>query len=451
MKNKFFIPILLILISCVDVFAQLIQVPAIRPDTQAPITAMRKKAQRLYERMTGTITPIDNPVLVQMEQKLNQGQLQEAAALVTEQPNFYNITVKQMALKMSTREETIRIPFNDMAAMIVGVVRDETDARELLTGNFNYVGNAEFMYTTEDDKLKKPLHTAEALYQRAGGLLSSSTSHYIALDNPKYDLSKILQRVEGQKIAQQFTQREAGLITAPPIVVDNPDPAGVITSFAFAAAHMTAGTSRRPVEYTFRQFMCVPIELWADTKASSGRIGRDIDRAPGGDPNVFKTSCQGCHNVMDGFRGAFARYDYKGSIIHGLVNTNDTLIKGGNAQGIIGKINSNQAVSSVGYTTIDDSFVNNANQNNNANLFGWRSPSNVGMGVREFGAMVANSKRYSACWVKRVYETVCKKELTEEDMTTWVPQFAQTFEKDEYNLKKLFQKVSVYPSCLGGV
>lgn len=397
----------------------------VKPDIMAADPSeMQSKARKIYERLTGTKLPIDSALITQMTGFLNRGDLAGAAQIATQDPNFYNITVKLMALQLSTRDETIKTPLNDFVASFIGVTRDIRDARELLTGNFYYRGSG-----------------ANIRSNLVPDLLISN-NHYADLETNRVDLAANLVRVEGQVLATSATA------TAP-----NPDPAGVLTSRTFMGEHALMGTNRRLVEYTFREFMCVPLNEWADTGASDSRIGRDIDRFPAGDHLKFQTSCKGCHTVMDGFRGAFAKWDYDGmGIKHSAVNArgganNYTIAS--DQQGIVTKMNKNNTIFPAGYTTTNDSFVNNATRLQNKSFFEWREPASAGTGVKDFGAMVSKSRRFSQCMAKRVYKTVCRKDLDVNKDQALLMQWGDEFEASGYQLKKLFESIAVKPECLG--
>jgi hypothetical protein len=391
-------------------------------------TAMEQKARKIYERLTGTKLPVDSPVIAQMVALLNKGDLAGAAQIATADPNFLNITVKLMALEMSTRDETIKTPLNDMVAGIIGVTRDQTDARELLTGNFYYMGSG----TGVRSNLVADL------------LLSNN--HYADLESTRQNLATNLVRVEGQQIATSTTASVA-----------NPDPAGVLTSRAFMGAHALMGTNRRLVEYTFREFACVPLSEWADTGASDLRIGRDIDRFPAGDHMKYLTSCKGCHTVMDGFRGAFANWDFDGlGIKNSTVNTKGNnpgdFVIAADANNVATKMNRNNNIFPSGYVMTNNSWVNNAIRPANASFFEWRGTSQAatlsGNGVKSFGTLVANSRRFSQCMTKRVYKAVCRKELDVIANKDKLKQWGDEFEASGYKLKKLFETVATKPECL---
>lgn len=382
------------------------------------------EAKRLLERISGTKVSASHPFIPEMATYIEMGLWYEAAEVALNHPNFLNVTVKQMALKMSTREESIQTEFNDFAAMFIGVVRDQIDARQLLTGNFHYRANPEKIPSGINVRAEFESHIVK------------SNTHYEDLDRLDLDLGEILMPGTGQMIMQSRTNT----------VVYNPDPAGLLTTRAFMGAHTAAGTNRRPVEYTFRQFMCSPIEEWADTSVSDARVGRDIDRYPGGDHSKFQVSCKGCHTVMDGFRGAFAKWDFSGSFI---LNRDVQVRSNGELEGgVVGKMNQNRDVFPAGFVTEDSSFVNNAIGQSNQILFGWRSAVDRGYGVKDFGKMVSESRRFSECMVKRVFDSVCRKSISIKDQADFVREYADHFESQGYNLRKLYRMLSVTKECV---
>lgn len=381
-------------------------------------------AKKMLERLTGTKVPGDSAPLRQMADLIEQGQLRSAAFVAVQQPGFYNVTVKQMGLKMSTREESLRTPLNDFTAFLIGAVRDDLDARLLLTGNFYYRGDSALVpagLTVRSDVLND---------------IVKSNNHYADLDRPDIDLTKVLRRFDNQPV---FSRRDNAL-------ANNPDPAGVLTSRAFLGAHADAGTNRRLVEFSFREFMCVPIEKWADVTAPDNRIGRDIDRFPGGDHLRFQTKCKGCHTQMDGFRGAFAKTDFRdGMILRGpLENPNANGLK----NGVVDKLNRNNTVFKDGYVTTDSTWVNNARGPANEGFFGWRG-SNVknGADVQALGLLISNSKRFSECMAQRVFETVCRQPIVASQQTAYMKDMAQRFENGKYVLRNLFVDVALSPEC----
>lgn len=396
------------------------------PSLAQTVSASQRQAKLLLEKISGTKIPSDHSLLAPMVAKIDQNDLLGAAQIATTHPNFLNVTVKQMALKMSTREETMRLKLNDFAASFIGVTRDETDARELLNGNFIYMADA--------TKIPANVTVRSNLVND----VARSNNHYNDLDNVRVDIGQVLMRITNQPLASSDDSTAT--------IINNPDPAGVLTSRTFMSAHAIDGTNRRPVEFTFREFMCNPIQNWADIKVSDQRIGRDIDRFPGGDNMKFVTSCKGCHSVMDGFRGAFGKWDAMNNRpAYGGIRNGGSF----SGAGIANKMNKNNTVFPDGFVTRDDSFINNARGTANANLFGWRDNGAAGgNGVKEFGNLIANSEQFSRCMVKRVYEATCRRTLDITSHQSYVEAEAKKFEQNAYNLKRLFQDVAISSECL---
>lgn len=424
----------------------------VKPQVGSIAQTSRQDARRLVERLTGVSVPLDHPMVIRVEQKLIANDRLGAAKIVTGDnatgepghPEFLNTVVKHLAMKMSNREETIRAPFNDMAASFIGVTRDERNAQELLTADFFYMANP----------------TLAAVRSDVFRDILASNNHYEDLENGNWDIGKVLMRVPGSGNPQGFVQGQQIATSPNGGMTPNPDPAGVLTSRAFMAAHAIAGTNRRLVEFTFREFMCIPMSEMADTSASPARIGRDIDRTPGGDATKFETSCKGCHTQMDGFRGAFSKFDFTSKNVGNSVFSfvRNTLVSSGemgftdkevDQYGTVSKMNHNETVFPNGYTITDDSFVNNAIGKVNGPRFGWTGPNKLGgIGVGQFGRLIADSNRFAQCMAKRVYEAVCTPNATTDStMSPLIDGFAQKFKTDGYNLKALFQEVAANPVC----
>lgn len=423
-----------------DAFAQ------IKPIISAAApSAVELRARKMYERLTGVKMPPDSPKIAQMVTLINKGDLLAAAKIATADDNFLNVTVKLMALEMSTRSETVQTPLNDLVASFIGVTRDQTDARELLSGNFYYMG-------------KSPSPEIVIRSELGPDILAKNT-HYLDLESKGVNLAKNLVRVEGQKVIQHAVSTDGENFTW--TITDSPDPAGVLTSRSFMGEHAIDGTNRRMVEYTFREFMCVPLIDWADGNATDAWIGRDIDRFPAGDHSKFLTSCKGCHTGMDGFRGAFAKWDVQDERDHGraIMHSSTTVIRRtehhyfsysfeADSKGVTSKMNKNRTTYPSGYVTVDDSFVNNTTRPANLALFGWRGNYQSGRGAKEFGTMIANSRRFSRCMAKRAFKAVCRKDVPAETSAALLSKWGDEFEASGYKLKDLFEAIATKPECL---
>jgi hypothetical protein len=427
----------------------------VRPGPKAQISSTRNQARKLIERLSGVIIPIDHPLISRVQTRIEQNDLLGAAKIVTGDiataepghPDFLNTVIKQFALRLSNREETIRAPLNDMAASFIGVTRDERNAQELLTGDFFYMANPS-LATVRSDIFRDVL---------------TSNNHYEDLEKSHWDLGKVLMRIPSAQAPASYPRGQQIAIDVTGTMTPNPDPAGVLTSRAFMSAHAIAGTNRRMVEYTLREFTCTPISEVADTSASPARIGRDVDRLPGADQTKFETSCKGCHTIMDGFRGAFAKFDYANVTVnntaYGFIrNTQVNRIAAAfgfpanmvDTYGTVRKMNHNENVFPNGYVITDDSFVNNAVGINNKVTFGWDGPNKFGgVGVNQFGRMIADSERFAQCMAKRVFETVCTPDAPHDTkISEVIASLATKFKASGYKFRSLFQDVAAHPSCV---
>ncbi len=395
--------------------------------TDGEISQARFKALDIYKRLVGVRVPIDHPILVEMEELVARGDLTGAAQIATNEPGFYNLVVRDFAARMSTRDQSINEEFNDFIATFIGVTRDDIDARQLLTGSFYYKGSIDAPVDADimDDIL-------------------GSNDHYQQLAGQNYDFATVLERENTQYIRTNNDDN----------YIEHPDAAGVITSRAFMGAHAIDGTNRRLVEYTVKQFACFDLEEWADATAPDTRVGPDIDRFPGGEGSKYLTTCKACHSVMDGFRGAFAKYDFDNNYVRYRTDGRDRNTNGNNLgqrieiSGIDNKMNQNHSTFSNGYITRDNSWINNARSPANVQKFGWRGVVSAGNGVKQFGRAIANSKAFSRCMTKKVYRELCRRPVASFE-TSMVESMAQSFESSGYKLKKLFEDIAVRPECLG--
>ncbi|MGZ6418931.1 MAG: DUF1585 domain-containing protein, partial [Pseudobdellovibrio sp.] len=311
----------------------------------------------------------------------------------------------------------------------IGVARDNLSAQVLLTDNITYVG----------DPSKAPVAS-----DVANDILRSN-SHYQALETGRYDLGKVLMR----STQSVFDGTKA---------VPNPSPAGLLTSRQWLSEHAFAGTNRRLVEYSFKIFLCSPIDTVADASGPDNVIGPDIDRFPGGSHTKFTTTCRACHTILDGFRPAFARWTFgDGFAKHafvvpaiGATDDEDAAIGmqvNTSYPNVSAKLNRNSDVFPDGRRTIDENWVNDAVYNSNLTTFKFNKTS--GTGTKEFGQMIAASPKFARCMADRVFRQVCKRDVANSDSAT-LDDAATQFISQNYSLRYLFEKIVTSDICLGG-
>lgn len=244
-------------------------------------------AKRLYERLTGVKVPSDKPELIQVAERLEKGQAKEAAELITSQPEFINVQIRNLGLRLSNRTESSSVAFNDFAAHIMGVVRDGKDFRDILTSDYNYV-----VAPGADTRTR---------------LLNQS--QFTAVDAPLADIKSLLSLNPKQQLIHEIPMRMEPTVL-PMLVDEHPDPAGVLTSYSFGATNLAGGTNRKAIDFSLNQFLCVSLAEIADSTASDLYVGKDVDRFPAGDHNKYLTNCKSCHSIMDGMRPAFAKLNF---------------------------------------------------------------------------------------------------------------------------------------------
>lgn len=394
-----------------EAHAQSTPIEAVMPVPQGAISPERQRAHKLFQSITGVRVPIDDSRLVQMETLLRSGNARGAVEIATKDPLFLDVQVRDMARRMSNRDETVRAPMTDFVATMIGVVRDSdtTSAKELLTGNFYY-------------RVDPAIATTANVRQAEQADIIQSNNHYADITARGLSPSAVLIKQSPQRAMRANA------------VIDHPDAAGLITSRAFTEAHAVAGTNRRMVEFTMRQFMCVGMSDWADANGSDERVAQDVTRTPSGSTNLYLTTCKSCHTGMDGFRGAFAYLDFNNNA---QTFTNNT---------VVGKMTRNATEYPQGYRMVDNSIQNFAVLGKNADQFGWRS-STSGVGIAAFGKMIADSRGFSRCMVRQAFRQVCRRKplVNEESL---VRSLADQFETDGYHMRRMFENVALQQQCV---
>lgn len=384
---------------------------------QAGPKSPRERAIKICDRIQGVPISLSDPRLPNLESLVAAGKEAEAAAICAQDDAFYNVTLRRFFTVMSNREEDPTGPLTDFVATGIGIVRDNRDARELLTGDSIYKADLTVVDPASD------IHSDDSVYMQ--------NKHYQFLEGANTNLRKTL--IRAPQKAYDVGDPQPGTGVAPKVL---PDTAGLLTTRQFILAHVMAGTNRRPLEFAFREFLCSPISEWADATIPDDRVGLDVDRVPGGSVKTYITSCRGCHAPMDGMRSAFAYFETtSGNTVPFYLNT-----------AVIGKLNQKAISVNKNYRVLDDSWINRATSNHNV-AFGW-SGALEGKGVHSLGVMLANSKKFGKCMAKRAFQEMCRRApATEEEK--FLNDLAAEFEANGHNLRVLFERSAIYPNCLG--
>ncbi len=393
---------------------------ALSLNTAPAFADARTQAKRIHDRVAG-VAP-SNAVLDSMETLIQEGKGTEAAYIAMDNPAFYNVTLKNLITPWTNEEQTVFKPLNDYTTTVIGVVLDERDFREILFGNYIYVG-------------KLP-----GLPAYAGN--PTSNAHYEALE----EQGVVKWNATGDGVESNIEMA----LQSDRLGIDEAGTAGIMTTRAAARAFFIDGTNRAMFRFTLLNHLCTDLEQIKDNTRPPDMVRRDVARSPGGDSRIFMNACVGCHAGMDALGGALASYNY--------VYNGD--MEGGALEYTAGVVQPKYLINSnnfkAGYRPTDDRWFNYWRNGQNA-LLGWRDYPGIqiddrnhsyGMGAKTMGMELAYSSAFSQCQVKKVFKQVCLRDPDDYAADrSQVSQFVNNFESSGYKLKTVFADVANY--CKG--
>jgi hypothetical protein len=364
--------------------------------TQAAPPPNRDQAKRIYDRIAGV--PATDAQLTQMTTAADGV---TAALLATNDPAFYNNTIRNLATPWTNRDQTVFAPLNDYTATVVGMVRDNVP--------FNTLLSADILYTADS----------------AAGVPAYSPLNndmYQAMDDNNVDLQAHLVKT---------TQSAVSGIPAAAT-------AGVMTTRAGAAAFFIDGTNRAMFRFTMMNHLCSDLQTIMDTTRPPDRIRQDVTRSPGGDSSLFLNNCVGCHSGMDPMAQAFAYYNFGDT-------TKGQAAKITYTQGTVDpKYFINSTNFPQGYITPDDHWDNRWRTGVNQ-LLGWDpTQTGSGAGAKSLGQELESSAAFASCQVTRVFKYVCFRSPSNAADRTQVTSMISSFQANSYSLKHVFAEAAVY-------
>lgn len=384
----------------------------------------------LLKRLTGILLPEDDEFFIEVNNLVQNNMYEEATQKITERDEFYNITIRDFASKMSVASEVTTAPLSDFVATIIGIARDDINAQKMLTGSFFYKG-------------KKQTGIRENVIND----IVKSNNHYDDLDKLSVNLRLSLEKIDNQKVLSNNK------------MIDLEDAAGVLTSRAFMMAHAYEGTNRRVIEYSMSQFLCRPITEWANGQLSDAFVGRDIGRSP---KVEYDSKCKSCHAPMDSFRPATAYFDFtfpNPKLKTGFINyknkttrdpnpekpTQLSIVVAPEEQLVSSKFRRSKSTFEFGFVVKNNQWVNLLIE---SGKFEWSSAGAQGEGMKAFGTALSESNLFSECMAERAFKSVCKRHPTEGEASV-IRAIGEEFRSSNYSLKKLFEIVALTPNCLG--
>ena len=368
----------------------------------------REQARQLHDRLTGT--PASDALIQELADLIDAGNAEAAAERAMQADAFYDVTLKNFVMPWTNEEQDVFAPLNDYVATVIGMARDDTDFRQVLSADLVYVGD---MTRLGADGYSIPAPSA------------ASNAHYQALEEQRVPLQDYLTPTP-----------QSTLYPIPASAT-----AGVMTTRASAMAYFVAGTNRAMLRFTLMHHLCRDMEQLHDTTRPADRIRQDVTRSPGGDSRVFLNNCVGCHNGMDPMAQAFAYYNWSGEEGSG----------NGQIEYSAGQVQPKYLINAnnfpFGYVTPDDRWDNYWRAGPHSNL-GW-SPAlpGTGQGAKSLGEELANSEAFASCQAQKTFRAVCLRQPDSAADLSRLDSMTNRFRNNGYRLKDLFAEAAVH--CMG--
>ncbi len=357
------------------------------------------QATRMYNRIAGV--PPAAAVLANM----TATDPVSAALLATNDPAFYNDTIRNLAAPWTNRDQSVFVPLNDYTATVVGMVRDDLPFNTLLSADLVYIADA------------------------ASGVPAYSPTNndmYQSMDTNNVDLK-----------AHLVPSTQSALSGIPSTAT-----AGVMTTRGAASAFFINGTNRAMFRFTVMNHLCNDLQTVMDTTRPPDRIRQDVTRSPGGVSTLFLNNCIGCHSGMDPMAQAFAYYNFNNIDPTTAGTMGQIVYTAGQVQP---KYFINKANFPQGFSTPDDAWTNRWHTGPNE-ILGWRGPGS-GNGAKSLGQELENSAAFDSCQVTRVFKYVCLRAPNSGADFAQVNSMIASFQAHQYKLRQPFAEAAAY--CMG--
>jgi hypothetical protein len=359
------------------------------------------QATRIYNRIAGV-----PPTAAQLTQLMATDAV-SAALIATQDPSFYNNTIRNLAAPWTNRDQSVFVPLNDYTATVIGMVKNDVPFNTLLSGDLVYVGDG-----TSGEPAYSP----------------SNNAMYDALDANNVDLS------------QHLVSKTQSSLTGIPAAAT----AGVMTTRGAASAFFINGTNRAMFRFTMLNHLCNDMQLVMDTTRPPDRIRQDVTRSPGGVSTLFLNNCIGCHSGMDSMAQAFAFYNFTATDPTTTDTTGTIVYTAGQVQP---KYHINNTNFPQGFNTMDDAWENRWRAGPNY-ILGWSATlPGSGNGAKSLGTELESSAAFSSCQVNRVFKDVCLRAPNTTADFAQVNSMISSFQSHNYSLRQVFAEGAAY--CMG--
>jgi hypothetical protein len=359
------------------------------------------QATRMYNRIAGV------PPTATVLSSMMATDPVSAALLATNDPAFYNDTIRNLAAPWTNRDQSVFVPLNDYTATVVGMVRDDVPFNTLLSADLVYIADS------------------------ASGVPAYSPTNndmYQSMDTNNVDLKTHL-----------VSSTQSALSGIPSAAT-----AGVMTTRGAASAFFINGTNRAMFRFTMMNHLCNDLQTVMDITRPPDRIRQDVTRSPGGVSTLFLNNCVGCHSGMDPMAQAFAYYNFNNIDPMTASTMGQIVYTAGQVQPkyFINKTNFPQ-----GFSTPDDSWTNRWRTGPNE-ILGWSgSLPGSGNGAKSLGQELESSATFASCQVTRVFKYVCLRAPNTAADFTQVNSMIASFQAHQYKLRQPFAEAAAY--CMG--
>jgi len=436
----------------------------------------KQRAYFFYQRITGTPPDVSSSEFEEVWNLIEAGDEYAAALKVTESKNLINIKLKNFLKDWTNRAVNKNVNTNDMLYLMLGLIRDGRDFREVLTTDDVYkltLDGLKYTFPPNGEISRVPGAVSPFLsyfdfesvgsynifqnklsYNRVG---SYEEIVYVNADNSLLNLDEFL--TSGKRIVKHgdFVTNDNitfTLVDASDRLYAKEKLAGVITTDHFASEFFNAGTNRRATQYLFKNFLCMEFNELADTTIDTQYVRRDVDRFPNGDIKTYLNFCVGCHAGQDRLGQAFYYYDKYPNSDHLWFRDDQSFISRGK-----NKLNKNVVFEDgfvVGENSQDtglpkDMWSNLWSSGKNKDL-GWSAEStwkstkfenqgHAGVGVKDLGEYLSKSSMFNDCMAERMWEMVCVNR-NDEAFLSVKDQLSDFFANENYNMKSLIAQVA---------
>jgi hypothetical protein len=330
-----------------------------------------------------------------------------AAIIATQDPAFYNNTIRNLATPWTNRDQTVFAPLNDYTATVVGMVRDDVPFNTLLSADLVYIADS-----------------------------ASGVPAYSPMNNAMYDAMD----ANNVDLKAHLVTSTQSAITGIPATAT----AGIMTTRGAASAFFINGTNRAMFRFTMMNHLCSDLQTIMDITRPPDRIRQDVTRSPGGVSTLFLTNCIGCHSGMDPMAQAFAYYNFNNTDTTTTDTTGQIVYTAGQVQP---KYHINNTNFPQGFSTMDDSWNNRWRTGPNE-ILGWSaSLPGSGNGAKTLGQELENSAAFASCQVTRVFKDVCLRAPNSAADVTQVNSMVSSFQAHNYSLRQVFAEGAAY--CMG--